>query len=102
MPRPEQAAARRRLDLTLAARGELTGRVHLALQARSRAEVDAFHAAGLAAGGTDGGAPGVRSLYHPGYYAAFLTDPDGNNVEAVHHGPADRSAASVVVTFEDP
>ncbi len=60
--------------------------------------VDAFYKAGLAAGGTDNGAPGERP-YHPGYYAAFLLDPDGNNIEAVHHGPAKRSAASVTITF---
>lgn len=56
-------------------------RIHLAFVARSRAEVQAFHAAGLKAGGTDNGAPGLRD-YHPGYYAAFLLDPDGNNIEA--------------------
>lgn len=65
--------------------------VHLAFQARDRATVDAFHRAALAAGGTDNGAPGERD-YHPGYYAAFVLDPDGNNIEAVHHGPARRSA----------
>lgn len=81
------------------AQGQLTGRHHLAFQARDRAMVDAFHRAGLAAGGSDNGPPGLRP-YHPGYYAAFLLDPDGNNIEAVFHGPADRSAASVVVSFE--
>jgi catechol 2,3-dioxygenase-like lactoylglutathione lyase family enzyme len=81
-----------------AAHGELTGRVHLAVQTKSRASVNEFHRAGLAAGGRDNGAPGERP-YHPGYYAAFLLDPDGNNVEAVHHGPAQRSASSVVVKF---
>ena len=74
-------------------------RVHLAFQASDRAAVHAFHAAGLGAGGRDNGGPGERS-YHPGYYAAFLLDPDGNNVEAVHHGPAERSAPAVVVTPE--
>ena len=59
--------------------------------------VDRFHAAALAAGGRDNGAPGERS-YHPGYYAAFVLDPDGNNIEAVHHGPAARSAAAIVAT----
>jgi catechol 2,3-dioxygenase-like lactoylglutathione lyase family enzyme len=78
--------------------GELTGRVHLAFQAADRAMVDAFHRAGLANGGRDNGAPGERP-YHPGYYAAFLLDPDGNNIEAVHHGPAHRSAASVTINF---
>ncbi|MEZ4239511.1 MAG: VOC family protein [Myxococcota bacterium] len=81
-----------------AAAGQRTGRVHLAFQAADRAAVDAAHAAGLAAGGRDNGAPGERP-YHPGYYAAFLLDPDGNNIEAVHHGPAARSAASVELTF---
>lgn len=82
-----------------AAKGELTGRVHLAFQARDRAMVEAFHRAGLAAGAIDNGAPGERP-YHPGYYAAFLTDPDGNNIEAVFHGPHQRSADSVQITFQ--
>lgn len=81
-----------------AALGHLTGRHHLAFQARDRATVEAFYRAGLAAGGTDNGAPGLRA-YHSGYYAAFLLDPDGNNVEAVHHGEAIRSAPSVTLTF---
>jgi catechol 2,3-dioxygenase-like lactoylglutathione lyase family enzyme len=58
---------------------------HVALRAEDPASVDAFHAAALAAGGTDNGAPGLRPHYHPGYYGAFVIDPDGNNVEAVHH-----------------
>ena len=78
--------------------GELTGRHHLAFQARDRATVDAFYEAGLAAGGRDNGAPGERP-YHPGYYAAFLLDPDGNNIEAVYHGEATRSAPSVKIAF---
>ena len=82
-----------------AAQGKLTGRVHVAFQAKDRAAVEAFYKAGLAAGGRDNGAPGKRS-YHPGYYAAFLVDPDGNNIEAVFHGPAERSAASVSIRFE--
>lgn len=81
-----------------AALGVLTGRHHLAFQAKDRAMVDAFYQAGLAAGGKDNGAPGERR-YHPGYYACFLLDPDGNNIEAVFHGPATRSAAAVVVSF---
>jgi catechol 2,3-dioxygenase-like lactoylglutathione lyase family enzyme len=81
-----------------AAQGHLTGRHHLAFQAEDEAMVRAFHEAALAAGGQDNGAPGPRP-YHPGYYAAFVLDPDGNNIEAVYHGPAQRSAASVVVTF---
>ena len=81
-----------------AAQGELTGRHHLAFQAGDRAMVDAFHAAALANGGSDNGAPGERP-YHPGYYAAFVLDPDGNNIEVVYHGEAQRSAPSVKVTF---
>jgi catechol 2,3-dioxygenase-like lactoylglutathione lyase family enzyme len=81
-----------------AAQGKLTGRHHLAFQAQDRAMVDAFHRAGLAAGGKDNGAPGVLP-YHPDYYAAFLLDPDGNNIEAVYHGEAKRSARSVRINF---
>ena len=68
--------------------------VHLAFQAKDRATVDAFYQAALKAGGTDNGPPGERH-YHPGYYACFVLDPDGNNIEAVFHGPVKRSAASV-------
>jgi len=75
-------------------------RVHLAFQAPDRQTVAAFHRAALGAGGRDNGPPGERS-YHPGYYAAFVLDPDGNNIEAVFHGPASRSAESVVVTPAD-
>ncbi|WP_373047011.1 VOC family protein [Vulgatibacter sp.] len=60
--------------------------VHVAFRAPDRAAVDAFHARGLGAGGKDNGAPGLRSDYSPTYYAAFLVDPDGNNVEAVFTG----------------
>jgi len=60
---------------------------HYAFTAQSRDEVDAFHAAAIAAGGRDNGAPGPRPQYHPGYYGAFVLDPDGNNVEAVCHVP---------------
>jgi catechol 2,3-dioxygenase-like lactoylglutathione lyase family enzyme len=60
---------------------------HYAFTARSRAEVDAFHAAALAAGGRDNGAPGPRPHYHANYYGAFVFDPDGNNIEAVCHAP---------------
>jgi len=81
-----------------AAQGVLTGRHHLAFQARDRAMVDAFYKAALAAGGRANGEPGERP-YHPGYYAAFVLDPDGNNIEAVHHGEAKRSAPSVHITF---
>ena len=70
----------------------------LAWRAQSRAQVDAFYKAAMAAGGKDNGAPGLRD-YHPGYYSAFVLDPDGNNIEAVYHGEAKRSAASVKVEF---
>src|SRR4051812_37160499 len=66
----------------------VTGRLHVAFAADSRATVDAFHAAALAAGGTDNGAPGVRAIYHPTYYGAYVLDPDGHNIEAVCHTPA--------------
>lgn len=81
-----------------AAQGVLTGRHHLAFQAQDRAMVDAFYKAALANGARDNGAPGERP-YHPGYYAAFVLDPDGNNIEAVFHGDAQRSAPSVKITF---
>jgi catechol 2,3-dioxygenase-like lactoylglutathione lyase family enzyme len=76
--------------------GEPTTGLHLAFQANDPEAVHRFHEAALAAGGRDNGAPGERP-YHPGYYAAYALDPDGNNVEAVFHGPTRRSASSVVV-----
>jgi catechol 2,3-dioxygenase-like lactoylglutathione lyase family enzyme len=66
----------------------LQGRLHVAFVAKDRAGVDAFYRAALAAGGRDNGAPGLRTLYHPNYYGAFVLDPDGHNVEAVCHAPA--------------
>ena len=81
-----------------AAQGVLTGRHHLAFQAQDRAMVDAFYRTALASGGKDNGGPGERP-YHPGYYAAFVLDPDGNNIEAVFHGEAKRSAPSVRINF---
>ena len=70
-------------------RGEpVTGRLHVAFAVDDRATVDAFHAAAVAAGGTDNGAPGVREIYHPNYYGAYVLDPDGHNLEAVCHRPA--------------
>jgi lactoylglutathione lyase len=81
-----------------AAAGVLTGRTHFAFQAPTREAVTKFYEAGLAAGATSNGPPGERP-YHPGYFAAFLLDPDGNNVEAVFHGPAQRSAPSVEIKF---
>jgi catechol 2,3-dioxygenase-like lactoylglutathione lyase family enzyme len=65
----------------------IRGRLHIALRAESRAQVDAFHAAAIEAGGTDNGAPGVRAIYHPDYYGAYVLDLDGNNIEAVCHQP---------------
>ncbi|MBM3070960.1 VOC family protein [Enterobacter sp. RHBSTW-00994] len=62
-----------------------TPRMHLAFSAKNKKEVEAFHSAALAAGGIDNGAPGYRPQYHPGYYAAFIRDPDGYNIEAVYH-----------------
>ena len=72
--------------------------LHLAFQADSQDVVNRFHAAALAAGATDNGPPGERP-YHPGYYAAYVLDPDGNNVEAVYHGPVERSAQSIVIRW---
>ncbi len=62
-------------------------KTHVAFAANSRAEVDAFYAAAMAAGAKDNGAPGLRTLYHPTYYGAFVFDPDGYNIEAVCHAP---------------
>lgn len=80
------------------ASGELTGRHHLAFQAKDRETVDVFYSAALAHGGRDNGAPGIRA-YHPGYYAAFVLDPDGNNIEAVYQGEAKRNAPSITIEF---
>jgi catechol 2,3-dioxygenase-like lactoylglutathione lyase family enzyme len=81
-----------------AAAGKLTGRVHLAFQARDKDMVARCHSVAIEAGGKDHGAPGARP-YHPGYYAAFVLDPDGNNVEFVFHGPGKRSASAVEITL---
>ncbi|OQP85454.1 glyoxalase [Xanthomonas phaseoli pv. syngonii LMG 9055] len=85
-------------DRNTVAQGVLTGRHHLAFQARDVAMVHAFHQAALAHGGRDNGMPGPRP-YHPHYYAAFVLDPDGNNIEAVFHGVAQRGADAVQITF---
>ncbi len=61
--------------------------LHVAFRVKTRAEVDAFHQAALAAGGRDNGGPGLRAHYHPDYYGAFVLDPDGHNIEAVCHLP---------------
>jgi catechol 2,3-dioxygenase-like lactoylglutathione lyase family enzyme len=75
-----------RPSLFIEAYGEpARGRLHIALRAENRAQVDAFHAAALAAGGKDNGAPGPRPIYHPDYYGGYVLDPDGHNVEAVFH-----------------
>ncbi|MGB1235895.1 MAG: VOC family protein [Planktomarina sp.] len=68
--------------------GAQTPVVHVAFAAATRADVDAFYAAAIAAGGVDNGAPGLRPHYHADYYGAFVRDPDGNNTEAVCHTPA--------------
>lgn len=71
-------------------------RIHLAFQAPDPETVKAFYNAAISAGGRDNGSPGERA-YHPGYFAAFVLDPDGNNIEVVYHGPFERTAASVVI-----
>jgi len=85
-------------ELFVSADGPATSGLHIAFQAEDRDAVERFYAAALAAGGRDNGPPGERS-YHPGYYAAFVLDPDGTNVEAVYHGPVERSAPSVVFSW---
>jgi catechol 2,3-dioxygenase-like lactoylglutathione lyase family enzyme len=75
-------------DFWIGGEGGLNGILHVAILAKYRAGVDAFYRAALAAGGKDNGAPGLRPHYHPNYYAAFVLDPDGHNVEALCHGPA--------------
>ncbi|SDG33771.1 VOC family protein [Pelagibacterium luteolum] len=67
--------------------GRSTGRLHIAFAAKSRADVDAFYAKALEVGGRDNGAPGLRQIYHPNYYGAFVFDLDGHNIEAVCHAP---------------
>jgi catechol 2,3-dioxygenase-like lactoylglutathione lyase family enzyme len=74
-------------DFWIAAEGRTRPALHIAFEARSRQAVDAFHAAAVAAGGTDNGAPGIRAHYHANYYAAFVIDPVGHNIEAVCHAP---------------
>lgn len=81
-----------------AAQGVLTGRNHIAFQAQNREMVDAFYQRALENGGKDNGKPGER-FYHPGYYAAFVRDPDDHNIEVVYHGHAKRSAPSVRITL---
>ena len=75
-------------DFWIGGEGKLPHPLHVAIVAKDRASVDAFHRAALAAGGQDNGAPGLRPHYHPNYYAAFVRDLDGHNIEAVCHAPA--------------
>jgi catechol 2,3-dioxygenase-like lactoylglutathione lyase family enzyme len=72
-----------RPQLWFSERGDGPSGIHIALRADTRTQVDAFHAAALAAGGKDNGVPGLRPLYSPNYYGAFIVDPDGHNLEAV-------------------
>jgi len=74
-------------DFWIGGEGGLNRELHVAILAKDRAQVDGFHKAALAAGGTDNGAPGIRAHYHPNYYGAFVIDPDGHNIEAVCHKP---------------
>lgn len=73
--------------LWIGAFGPAPGGIHVAFAAQSRTQVDQFYRAALAAGARDNGAPGIRAHYHPSYYAAFVFDPDGHNIEAVCHSP---------------
>lgn len=75
-------------DFWIDGAGKVSPKIHLCFRAESRAAVDAFYKAAMAAGGRDNGGPGVRPHYHPNYYGAFVLDPDGYNVEAVCHDPA--------------
>jgi catechol 2,3-dioxygenase-like lactoylglutathione lyase family enzyme len=74
-------------DLWLMQTEQAVNATHVALSSARRDLIDAFHAAGLAAGGTDNGPPGLRVDYHPTYYAAYVRDPEGNNIEVVCHAP---------------
>jgi catechol 2,3-dioxygenase-like lactoylglutathione lyase family enzyme len=86
-------------ELFVSGDGQPTAGLHIAFQAKDRETVERFHDSAVTAGGRDNGPPGERD-YHPGYFAAFVLDPDGTNVEAVYHGPVERSAESVVFTWE--
>ena len=80
-------AADGKADFFLTQRGEPSTPVHVAFHAAGRKAVETFHEASLAAGGQDNGPPGVRRVYHEYYYAAYVLDPEGNNIEAVTHEP---------------
>jgi len=82
-----ELCAKGNTSLCLHQTDEKPAHLHLAFTAETRAQVDAFYRAALAAGGKDHGAPGLRPNYHPNYYAAFVTGPDGHNIEAVCHEP---------------
>jgi catechol 2,3-dioxygenase-like lactoylglutathione lyase family enzyme len=75
-------------DFWIGGEGGLRGILHIAIVAKNRPAVDAFHRAAIAAGARDNGSPGLRPHYHENYYAAFVFDPDGHNIEAVCHAPA--------------
>jgi catechol 2,3-dioxygenase-like lactoylglutathione lyase family enzyme len=101
LPPPQRGADYLQADelfISVPAKGRPLSSVHLAFQAPDRETVERFHTDALAAGGTDNGAPGERD-YHEGYFSAFVFDPDGNNIEAVYHGPVRRSAASIELDF---
>ena len=87
-------------ELHVTSDGQPSAGIHLAFQAADREAVDRFFDAALAAGGENNGRPGERD-YHPGYYACYVLDPDGNNVEAVFHGVVERSAPSVVLSWDE-
>ena len=87
-------------ELWVTADGPPTEHLHVAFQTDGEETVCRFHAAAVEAGGRDNGAPGER-WYHPAYYGAYVLDPDGNNVEAVYHGPVRRSAPSIILVPED-
>ncbi|MFL6792518.1 MAG: VOC family protein [Bradyrhizobium sp.] len=74
-------------DFWIGGEGGLEKPLHVAIVAKDRATVDAFHKAAIAAGARDNGPPGLRARYHPNYYGAFVLDPDGHNIEAVCHKP---------------
>lgn len=88
-------------ELFVSQGAEARSKVHIAFQASDRECVHRFYHATLEAGGVDNGSPGERK-YHPGYFAAYVLDPDGNNIEAVFHGPANRSSDAVVLTPIEP
>jgi catechol 2,3-dioxygenase-like lactoylglutathione lyase family enzyme len=76
-------------DFWIGGEGGIRPPLHVAIAAKDRASVDAFYQAAMAAGGIDNGRPGLRPQYHPNYYGAFVRDPDGHNIEAVCHAPAE-------------